>query len=117
MRDQVQLGRDARGADLVETRAVCEDFAECRTCLMCVRCRATVAFFTVCFLIFTCLTAGLALICCPGTLLTGAALCARTGAVNMVTAMSAAATFVRACTHKIAIGDSDLIKVRFAPLC
>jgi hypothetical protein len=64
MRDQVQLGRDARGADLVETRAVCEDFAECRTCLMCVRCRATVAFFTVCFLIFTCLTAGLALICC-----------------------------------------------------
>ena len=73
-RDLLQLGRDARGADLAETRAACEDFAECRTCLMCVRCRATVAFFTVCFLIFTCLTAGLALICCAGTLLTGAAL-------------------------------------------
>ena len=24
---------------------------------------------------------------------------------------------VRACIHKIAIGDGDLIKVRFAPLC
>ena len=24
---------------------------------------------------------------------------------------------VRACIHKIATGDSDLIKVRFAPLC
>src|SRR6476661_9261170 len=95
--NRVQLVRDCTGAGLVETRAVCENFADfaCRTCLRCGLCRTTMIFFTLWFLIFTCLTADLALIgCVAGAGVTGAALCARTGAVNMVTAISAAATFL-----------------------
>src|SRR4051812_13057103 len=89
--------RDCTGAGLVEIRAVCEDFAGSawRTCLMCERCRTTLAFLTVCFFVFTCSIADLALIgWVAGAELTGAALCARMGAVDIVTAISAAATFL-----------------------
>ena len=42
----------------------------------------------------------------------------RGGATHPAAARAVSPTpITRACTHKIAIGDSDLIKVRFAPLC